>query len=275
MAAQAALPLLEAEARKRTGGRPKRGEKPGPKMDGVPGRSDAQAGKLFGVGRAYVAQAKVIAKASKTLAEEVRVGKKTISQARRELSKAKEIKRIAKLEPTKGQYSVIVADPPWPYTARQSDPTHGGAPPYPIMTIEDISALHVPSARDCILWLWTTNHFMEEAFQVLRAWGFQKKTILTWVKDRIGVGDWLRGKTEHCILATKGKPVVDLKDQTTVLYGKARGHSTKPVEFFTLVGELCPYRDRIELFSRSKRDGWEVWGSGIGAASAAATSGAA
>ena len=58
---------------------------------------------------------------------------------------------------------------------------------------------------------------MRFAFEVLDAWGFELKTILTWVKDRMGTGDWLRGQTEHCILAIRGKPTVTLTDQTTLL----------------------------------------------------------
>jgi N6-adenosine-specific RNA methylase IME4 len=64
----------------------------------------------------------------------------------------------------------------------------------------------------------TTNHHMREAFGVLDAWGFEQKTILTWAKDKMGMGDWLRGKTEHCLLAVRGKPVVELKNQTTLLH---------------------------------------------------------
>jgi hypothetical protein len=37
---------------------------------------------------------------------------------------------------------------------------------------------------------------MREAFELLDAWGFEPKTILTWAKDKMGMGDWLRGKTE-------------------------------------------------------------------------------
>jgi N6-adenosine-specific RNA methylase IME4 len=27
-------------------------------------------------------------------------------------------------------------------------------------------------------------------------------------------GDWLRGQTEHCLMATRGKPIVQLSNQT-------------------------------------------------------------
>jgi len=135
--------------------------------------------------------------------------------------------------PCNGPYRVIVADPPWPYEFRQEDSSHRGVQPYPGMPIEQICALPVAAIahEDCILWLWTTNFYMRFAYQALDAWGFQERTILTWVKDRMGLGDWLRGQTEHCIMAVRGRPAVTLSNQTTVLHGKAREHSRKPEEF--------------------------------------------
>jgi N6-adenosine-specific RNA methylase IME4 len=129
------------------------------------------------------------------------------------------------------------------------------------MDIEEIKRLPVPSLAhtDCILWLWTTNAFMRQAFDCLDAWGFQNKTILTWTKDRLGLGDWLRGKTEHCLMAVRGKPLVTLANQTTHLAGPLREHSRKPEEFYALVESLCP-GNKVELFSRQKREGWQTSG---------------
>ena len=50
--------------------------------------------------------------------------------------------------------------------------------------------------RDAILWLWTTNAHMPRAFEVVGAWGFEHRTILTWVKQGIRLGNWLRQRTE-------------------------------------------------------------------------------
>src|SRR5262249_54099919 len=118
-------------------------------------------------------------------------------------------------------------DPPWPYFKRGADPSHRGIYSYPPMTIEQICAVPVTSIAhtDCIMWLWTTNHHMREAFAVLDAWGFQQKTILTWLKSKMGTGDWLRGQTEHCLMAARGKPSVNLANQSTVLHGLVRAHS--------------------------------------------------
>jgi N6-adenosine-specific RNA methylase IME4 len=160
-----------------------------------------------------------------------------------------------------GTFDVIVIDPPWQYQKRAEDVTHRGRNPYPDMSQEQILALPV-SARsnlNCVLWLWTTNAFMEDAFECLRTWGFQNKTILTWAKDRMGTGDWLRGKTEHCLLAVRGKPTVLLTNQTTLLEAPLREHSRKPDEFFKLVETLCPGA-KLEMFAREPRSGWQVWG---------------
>src|SRR5262249_7160715 len=113
---------------------------------------------------------------------------------------------------------------------------------------------------DCILWLWTTNFYTRQAFEVLDSWGFEHKTILSWVKDKMGMGDWLRGQTEHCLLAVRGKPTVVLTNQTTVLPAPRRAHSEKPDAFYELVETLCPAPRYAELWARSQREGWDGHG---------------
>src|SRR5262249_50340626 len=142
--------------------------------------------------------------------------------------------------PGRGLYRVIVADPPWPYEKRAEDPSHRATYDYPPMSIAAIAAVDVRSitAENSILWLWTTNHHIREAFTVLDAWGFEQKTVLVWAKDRMGCGDWLRGQTELCLFATRGKPIVTLTNQTTLLRAPVRAHSQKPIEFYNLVEGL-------------------------------------
>jgi N6-adenosine-specific RNA methylase IME4 len=133
------------------------------------------------------------------------------------------------------------------------------------MSIGQICALDVASIAhaDCVLWLWTTNHHIRQAFEVLDAWGFQHKTILTWAKDRMGYGDWLRGQTEHCLMAVRGKPAHQLTNQTTLLRASVRDHSRKPEAFYELVEALCPAPLYCSLFSREQRDRWDMHGDEI------------
>ena len=160
-----------------------------------------------------------------------------------------------------GVFEVIAIDPPWPYgTADQYD-SEGfrGGTPYPEMSLDELAALELPAAKDCVLWLWTTHRFMRHAFHLLDAWGFEEKVILTWVKDRMGTGRWLRSQSEFVILAVRGKPQVDLTNQTTVLHAPMRQHSRKPDEFYEMVESLCIGR-RLDFFSRERRKGWEQMG---------------
>jgi N6-adenosine-specific RNA methylase IME4 len=98
------------------------------------------------------------------------------------LKQARELEAATPGLPT-GPFQVIVADPPWRYET-------GNSLPYPTMPIEDIKAMPVREIADenAVLWLWTTNTHLPVAFDVLAAWGFESKTILTWVNDRMGTG---------------------------------------------------------------------------------------
>ncbi len=210
----------------------------------------------------------VQAKASEPIKAKLRSGDTTINKEYKAIVKAerheKQVAAVRTAQVPTGKYHVIVADPPWSYDSRAADSTHRAANPYPSMNIEQIKKMPVESMAmdDAVLWLWTTNAFMVEAHEVAEAWGFEVKTILTWAKDRMGTGDWLRGQTEHCLMAVRGKPVVTLTNQTTLLSGPLRQHSRKPDEFYAMVDALCP-GTKCELFSRQKRDGWTAAGAEI------------
>src|SRR5262249_18789141 len=87
-----------------------------------------------------------------------------------------------------------------------------------------------------------------------------QKTIVTWVKDTWGTGDWLRNQTEHCLFCVRGRPTVRGDACSTVIYGPRREHSRKPESFYQLVETACPGYSTVELFARQTRPGWTSWG---------------
>ena len=186
-------------------------------------------------------------------------------KAIKKIEREKEIEEtLAEIEsnaftPPSKKYDVIVIDPPWPYGTDYDPDGRRSASPYPEMSLEDIKAIQLPSANDCVLWLWTTHKFMRYSFDILDSWGFRDVAILTWVKNRMGLGSWLRSQSEFCIMAVKGHPKVNLTNQTTVIYGEMREHSRKPDEFYKLVDSLC-VGYKIDWFSREKREGWDQYG---------------
>jgi N6-adenosine-specific RNA methylase IME4/ParB-like chromosome segregation protein Spo0J len=169
--------------------------------------------------------------------------------------------------PGNGPYRVATIDWPWPYEARQDDPSHRGVHPYPTMSIEQIQQFAREKLAgimhtDSLLWMWCTNLLIiRQAAPVLDALGFSERSILTWVKTNFGTGDWIRSQTEHAILAIRGKPTVTLTNESTVLFAPARGHSVKPVEFYELVERLCPASRYLDVFSRYKHnEKWDCYG---------------
>jgi N6-adenosine-specific RNA methylase IME4 len=262
-------PLIKAEAKERIG-RPKKGANLAPIKKG---KARDIVAKRTGKGRTSLAKAEEIIRAHEADPGNERIAKLVADMDRTgnvngPSKRLKVLRQSAAIRaeppplPMNGPYRVITADNPWPYEVRQEDPSHRAVNPYPTMSIAQICKMDVASIAhdDCILWLWVTNYHMCEAPKVLDAWGFQHRTILTWVKDKMGMGDLLRGQTEHCIMAVRGKPIVTLTNQTTVLYGKVRAHSQKPEEFYTLVEKLCPAPRYCGLFERQQRDGWDMHG---------------
>ena len=190
--------------------------------------------------------------------------KKNLKAAARAADIAKQRAKIeaGNLTLPEGVFDCIVIDPPWPYDTAESYDGAGfrGGTPYPEESIHELGARTMPAADNTVLWLWTTHRFMHDAFHLLEAWGFEHKVILTWVKDRMGTGRWLRSRSEFCIMAVRGKPTVDLTNETTVLEAPMREHSRKPDEFYAMVEKLCVAERRLDYFSREKRPGWEQLG---------------
>lgn len=226
-----------------------------------------RVGEAVGMsGRTYEKAKAIVNSGDKNLIAKMdRTGK--VNGVHKRLKVQNQIAEIRKEPPPlpTGPFRVLVVDPPWEYWKRKDDPSHRATCPYPSMSIEEIKGLEIKemSHEDAVLWLWTTNSHLPESFSIVDAWGFQYKTTLTWVKDRMGCGDWLSGKTEHCLMCTRGKPTINLTNQTTAIKAPLREHSQKPEEFYELVEALCP-GSKTELFSRTNRDGWVSHGDEAG-----------
>lgn len=163
------------------------------------------------------------------------------------------------------KYKTIYVDPPWP--ERGGGKIKRGADRhYKLMTLKEIAALNVPTLADtnCHLYLWVTNNYLPAAIEVIKAWGFRYITLISWVKDRIGLGQYFRGLSEHCIFAVKGRLpyryVAGKRAQgVTAFYAPKRKHSQKPEQMRKMI-ETVSYPPRIELFAREHHRGWDVWG---------------
>jgi len=160
-----------------------------------------------------------------------------------------------------GKYGVILADPAWSYDNsgyRLSAQSH-----YPTMTTEQICALDVASlcTDSSILFLWATNPLLPEALQVMGAWGFRYATNIAWIKKGIqGIGWYLKSCHELLLIGVRQntphpRERFDSFFETT----RGLGHSKKPDKAYEIIESMYPC-NKIELFARSRRDGWDSWG---------------
>ncbi len=186
------------------------------------------------------------------------------------LAQKKEDRETKKLEPIAlpdGIYQIIYADPPWKYTS--GDP-HGESiqntildDHYQSKSIQELCDLPVESMchDDTVLFMWTTSPLLEEAFDVIRAWGFKYKTSMVWDKVKHNVGHYVSVRHEFLLICTKGSFTPQVKKLHDSVYSEARTiHSKKPEWFRSLIDEIYPVGKRIELFARERADGWDAWG---------------
>ena len=77
----------------------------------------------------------------------------------------------------KPNYPIIYADPPWSY--KDAGCAGAAAEQYPTMTTKEICALPVQdlAAKDCVLFIWATYPKLQDTLDVIKAWGFEYKTI--------------------------------------------------------------------------------------------------
>jgi len=203
------------------------------------------------------------------------------------------------------RFQTILADPPWSYgdKLRKMKTAGGGAEQhYPCLSLTQIAALSSRFvdhkidrsisltiaghriADDAHLWLWITNPFLvnEPWIDIVRAWDFEPKTLVTWVKGRLASGatqsqpkgarlvphltqgHYTRGCTEHLILATRGKAkaLVQAHNVPNVFIAPRTRHSEKPEQSYALIERVSP-GPRLELFARKPREGWIVWGNEV------------
>lgn len=172
----------------------------------------------------------------------------------------------------RGSYDLILADPPWRFDTwsdkglKKSADKH-----YRTMTLTRIAGLAVAdlAAEDCLLLCWATAPLLPEQITVCENWGFAYKSMIVWAKHTTagkpthGPGFRVRGMAEFLIVATRGRP--RHAPFRGLVPGIRREHSRKPEEIFHEIDRCCPeLPNRVELFSRETRSGWDHWGDQAG-----------
>ena len=246
--------------------------------------------KVANVSHDTIAKVKVIqAQATEQVKAQLSTGEVSINQAYQEIKKEekKEIQIEKKKEyeqrietvtnnefkvdifNTENKFRIIYADPAWSYNDKQDTPQLGGAAKhYDTMSVSEICSLPVNeiSEKDSVLFLWVTSPLLEDAFTVIKSWGFKYKTSFVWDKVKHNMGHYNSVRHEFLLIATKGSCTPDNK----TLYDSVQtierndNHSEKPIEFLNIIDDIYTYGNKLEMFCRNiKKDKWFGWGNEI------------
>ena len=237
-----------------------------------------------------IAKVKVIeAKAAEEIKEKLSSGEVSINQVYQDIKK-EEKKEL--LEQKKQQYEerilstsnnefkinifntnekfrVIYSDPAWSYNDKQDTPNLGGASKhYQTMTLNEICNLPVKeiSEKDSVLFLWVTSPLLEDAFEVIKSWGFKYKSSFIWDKVKHNMGHYNSVRHEILLIATKGSCVPDNKTLYDSVQSIERNdnHSEKPIDFLNIIDDLYLFGNKLEMFCRKiKKQNWYGWGNEI------------
>lgn len=179
---------------------------------------------------------------------------------------------------------VLVADPPWKFNDTLPGPKRGAAKHYPVLDLDTIKNFPLPKfhRESAWLFLWRVAAMQEEALEVMYAWGFTPKAEMVWIKTSkagshaartwfgegvagddlalaFGMGHYVRGSHEVCMIGVRGSPKPRTRSQRSVFFAPRRDHSEKPEAFYGIVRSLTK-TPRVELFARTSHKGFHCFG---------------
>ena len=134
----------------------------------------------------------------------------------------------------------------------------------------------------CHLWCWATDSFLRDALWVMGQLGFRYIRQMVWVKLadneyeggrvipmaidalQIGLGQYLRGSHEVCLLGVRGTSMVPPPENRmpSVVFAERGRHSAKPDKAIKVIERVSP-GPRLEMFARNPRPGWIVVGNEV------------
>ena len=115
------------------------------------------------------------------------------------------------------------------------------------------------AAEKSLLYLWCPNALLAWGLQTMKAWGFEYKTNIVWLKvrkdggpDGRGVGFYYRNVTELVLFGTRGhlRTAQAGRRMVNVIATMKQRHSQKPDELYDMI-EHCSPASFLELFARA------------------------
>jgi len=228
----------------------------------VPSLNDNPTLSDLGIDKKVSSLAQKVADLTNEEIEKVKKGV-TLASTIKEHRRQEIVEQAKGIEPPKGKYRILYADPPWNYGDKRDGRTTGAEDHYTSMTIEELCNLPIEDITEdnAVLFLWTTSPLLEACFEVIKAWGFKYKTSFVWDKIKHNMGHYNSVRHEFLLVCTKGSCTPDnIKLFDSVVSIERAEHSKKPEVFREIIDTIYTFGNRIELFARDKYKNWDAWG---------------
>lgn len=174
---------------------------------------------------------------------------------------------------TDKKYDIIYTDPAWNQTKgglRKSRPNQTRQLDYRTCTLDEIKEIHTEVLKLCNpkhnIFMWTIDKFLFDAEHMMKELGYELHARFIWDKEN-GVAPAFTVRFSHEYLLwfyKKGNILMPCEESrgkyTTVLREPSTKHSKKPVCAYEMIEALFPDAQKLELFARNERKGWDSWG---------------
>lgn len=177
---------------------------------------------------------------------------------------------------TNKKYQLIYADPPWKQSKggkKEVRANSSGKPlDYKVCSLEEITN-HLAKAvslttENSLLFLWTIDKYLFEAQKIAEGLGFKLHARMIWNKvTGIPAAFTIRYGHEYLLYMYKGKLTPVAKEERgkihSVFIEQVKKHSQKPKIAYEIIERLYPTAQKVEMYARNERIGWDCWGNEV------------
>lgn len=176
------------------------------------------------------------------------------------------------------KYGIIYTDPPWRQSkggkklARPN--SSGGGLDYPTLELAEIIDIH----RDIFsrftekkhnVFMWTIDKYLIDTEQFMSDLGYTRHARIIWDKNTGQATAFTIRFTHEYLLwfYKKGDILMPTKDTRgkypDIIRETVKKHSQKPEAAYLMLEDMFKGVNKLELFARNERSGWDCWGNEV------------
>jgi len=174
------------------------------------------------------------------------------------------------------KYQIILSDPPWIQNKggkKAVRPNSSGEElDYPVISLSkienilfDVIDFAEPKHN---LFLWTIDKYLFEAENIAKKLKYKLHARMVWNKvTGIPAAFTIRFGHEYLLWFYRNGLLPIAKEERgkihSVFTEQVKKHSQKPEIAYRIIERMYPDSNKLELFARNKRKGWDVWGNKV------------